>query len=359
MVKIWDARTGVELLTLQGHTDMVHSLDFSPDGTHLASGSSDRTAKVWDARTGVELLTLQGHTDMVLSLAFSPDGARLASGSLDQTVKVWDARTGVELLTLQGHTCSVLNLAFSPDDAILVSTDHRGKQLAWDARSGERLREVPRWLSQPDAAHTPDRRYFGWLEGNVVIVIYLRLSDEELAYRRRVTETEPSWHAAEALRFEQAREWFAAAMHLKYCLAEESDSGGLPVRRLRAATLAGLSDPKLLEEALRKRAGLASDPEELRLARAYQRLSVDATALRVQHVAACVTGPRLSPALLDWPTLLEQDLRRQEYEHMLVWYRLTPHESTPSSKARPATGLPSPKQKPKETPGKANPGGKQ
>ena len=35
--------------------------------------------KVWDAATGQETLTLKGHTDSVTSVAFSPDGKRLAS----------------------------------------------------------------------------------------------------------------------------------------------------------------------------------------------------------------------------------------------------------------------------------------
>ena len=80
-VKVWDAQTGQELLTLKGHTGQVNSVAFSPDGKRLASAAADKTVKVWDAQTGQELLTFKGHTGGVSSVAFSPDGKRLASGS--------------------------------------------------------------------------------------------------------------------------------------------------------------------------------------------------------------------------------------------------------------------------------------
>jgi WD40 repeat protein len=65
---------------------------FSPDGQRLASASRDNTVKVWDAGTGQETLTLKGHTSSVWGVAFSPDGRRLASAGQDGTVKLWDAR---------------------------------------------------------------------------------------------------------------------------------------------------------------------------------------------------------------------------------------------------------------------------
>src|SRR5262249_23699625 len=82
----------------------LNSVAFSPDGTRLATTSTDRTARIWDARTGQELLALRGHTGEVWSVAFSPDGTRLATASRDRTARLWDARAGQELLALRGAT---------------------------------------------------------------------------------------------------------------------------------------------------------------------------------------------------------------------------------------------------------------
>jgi WD40 repeat protein/tetratricopeptide (TPR) repeat protein len=138
-VKVWDAHTGQELLTLKGHTELLHSVCFSPDGRRLATASSDKTVKVWDAHTGQELVSLRGHADLVSSVCFSPDGLRLATASWDRTVKVWDAQTGQDRRTLKGHTAAVDGVCFSPDGRRLATASYDMTVRVWDAQDEPEL----------------------------------------------------------------------------------------------------------------------------------------------------------------------------------------------------------------------------
>jgi WD40 repeat protein len=126
-VKVWDARTGQILLTLEGHTSVVFGVAHSPDGSLVVSGGADRTVKVWDASTGQNLLTLEGHRDDVYCVAYSPDGSRVVSGSgdmfgSDSTARVWDVRTG-RLLALLPCLDRVVAFWFHPTQPILHVAD--------------------------------------------------------------------------------------------------------------------------------------------------------------------------------------------------------------------------------------------
>ena len=106
---VWDAVTGQRTLTLRGLKEGINSVAFSPDGKRIVTGTgswgllrtnAENAVKIWDAMSGRELLSIKGYTKAVRCVAFSPDGKRIATNGDDNLAKVWDATTGHELLSL-------------------------------------------------------------------------------------------------------------------------------------------------------------------------------------------------------------------------------------------------------------------
>ena len=137
--KVWNAETGMELVTLKGHSNGVTSVAYSLDGQRIVTGSSDETAKVWNAETGLEFITLKGHSDIVTSVDYSRDGQRIVTGSFDKTAKVWDAQTGQELFCLTDHTLALTSVAFSPDSKWIVTGSFDSTAKVRDAENGDVL----------------------------------------------------------------------------------------------------------------------------------------------------------------------------------------------------------------------------
>jgi len=130
--------------TLTGHTTIVKSVAFSPDGKTLASASYDSTIILWDVTTDKPASRiLTGHTSAVVSVAFSPDGQTLASGScgiVDATIGckqgeiiLWNVATGQPLgAPIAGHANGVEAVAFSPDGRTLASAGGDNVIILWN-----------------------------------------------------------------------------------------------------------------------------------------------------------------------------------------------------------------------------------
>ena len=162
-VKLWDARNGRLLATLEGHWDSVRTVAFSPDGKTIASGSQ-ATIRLWEATTGslrAEWQTLPGNLS---SLAFSPDGRTLAvgNGNFDKgnPVELWDVASGRQRAKLLGHASNVHSAAYSPDGRVIVSGSDDKTVKLWDAVSGRLLSTIGHSDRVYAVAFSPDGKTF-------------------------------------------------------------------------------------------------------------------------------------------------------------------------------------------------------
>ena len=122
VVTTWDAA-----IAALNHTSYVQSIEFSPDGSRLASVCFD-AVRLWDHRTGNHIATLEGHSEGVRHAKFSPDGSILVSGYHDGTVWLWNGRTGNYITTLEAlHGV----FGFSPDGSRLATIFSDGLRF-WD-----------------------------------------------------------------------------------------------------------------------------------------------------------------------------------------------------------------------------------
>jgi WD40 repeat protein/serine/threonine protein kinase len=137
---LWDQCRPLETKVLKGHGGVIYCVAFSPDGTQLASASSDHTIRLWDVLTGRELAVLQGHTGQVNNVAFSPDGKELASWGDDRKAHFWDVAARKETATWPpspkgGDT---IGAGFMADGTRVALVVREGAFDLWDIDAGRK-----------------------------------------------------------------------------------------------------------------------------------------------------------------------------------------------------------------------------
>ncbi|MFX0171570.1 MAG: hypothetical protein ACFE9L_06600 [Candidatus Hodarchaeota archaeon] len=135
-ILVWNVTNGEIFRNLTGHLESVYSVAFHPQDLVLASGSFDRSVLVWNLTTGEVMHNFTGHTSSIWSLEFSADGSYLASGSGDSTVRIWDLDSSTLRYIFTCHTDSVKSIAFHPNDTLLVTGSYDESIILWDLITG-------------------------------------------------------------------------------------------------------------------------------------------------------------------------------------------------------------------------------
>jgi WD40 repeat protein len=134
-------------------------LAVSPSGALIGIAGPEYTAQVRRAADGALLSTLwdiQGHTDFVWTVAFSPDEKWIATGSGDTRIRLWDTATGAGGAFLTGAGAAVYALAFTPDGSGIISADGKGDLRLWNVAAGTTTTMTNVASGVADLAVSPD-----------------------------------------------------------------------------------------------------------------------------------------------------------------------------------------------------------
>ncbi|KAF8073092.1 Wdr5 [Scenedesmus sp. PABB004] len=130
--------------------DPITGMDFSYDGTVLASCSFDGLLRLWDTANGrcLKTLAIDGGSSPLSFVAFSPNGQYLLQASMDSKARLVNFETGRVARTYTGHTntrfCSTMAFATALGPRPLVAAGSEdGGLLLWDVDSKQVVHRVP------------------------------------------------------------------------------------------------------------------------------------------------------------------------------------------------------------------------
>mmetsp|Transcript_14783 Transcript_14783/g.23291 ORF Transcript_14783/g.23291 Transcript_14783/m.23291 type:complete len:395 (-) Transcript_14783:412-1596(-) len=146
---VWDAEGGELMAEIRDmHKDLINTIDWSPNGNMIATGSNDKEVRIWAVSKVLGPPTIdrgcvmtcstgdQAHGARVHRVAFAPDSERCLSASADCTVKMWHLlRAGVCERTFSQHKDSVLGLSWNKDGSRFASASHDGTVCIWNPES--------------------------------------------------------------------------------------------------------------------------------------------------------------------------------------------------------------------------------
>ena len=160
-VRLWDVDSHEEVGILDHGSEQVQSLEFSPNGRTLASGSgnlidgNNGTLRIWNVQKQLESFSINVHTP-ILGVAFNSDGSRLASGNADGTVGIWSVENGKRITDVKKNE-PVWSVVFSPnEDNLLAFSDAIGDVEIWDTVSESQITVLQKGFNTSSAAISLD-----------------------------------------------------------------------------------------------------------------------------------------------------------------------------------------------------------
>jgi serine/threonine protein kinase len=160
-----------EIRRFEGHSDIVWSVAFSPDGNRALTGSGmrqedgkwlrgeDRSVRLWEVETG-RLLRKFDAGERVLSVGFAGQGRTALASRYSHVALRWDLGTGEALPSLTGEPFRPFDrTAYSQDGRLALSAGQDAVLRLWDVDSGQ---QTAHFAGPPEVVHcmvlSPDSR---------------------------------------------------------------------------------------------------------------------------------------------------------------------------------------------------------
>jgi WD40 repeat protein len=145
-IRRWNVATSAADTSADGHDEAVSRLALSPNGDLAVSGSGGSSVLLWRASGEVasrrSIGRLEGHTDRIHAVQITADGTRAVTASRDRTLRVWDVSKRVTTHVLRGHTREIVDLETSADGRLVVSVSRDRTVRVWDIESGRAVRAL-------------------------------------------------------------------------------------------------------------------------------------------------------------------------------------------------------------------------